>query len=259
VALGILGKLGLRADAVANGAEAVSALESIAYDLVLMDVQMPMMDGLEATVHIRDPRSAVLNHLVPIIAMTAHAMQGDRQRCLEAGMNDYVTKPVSPQALSEALARWLPGDDAAGPKDVSAEPEAVTEGAEGAAGDDLETQVFDRSGLLARLMDDEDLALTVVDGFLEDVPRQIGALRSYLDAGDVEGSIRQAHTIKGASANVGGELLRAAAFDMEKAAQTGDLSAVRARLPDLQARFARLKEAMQDFVDEVRPGPSQQP
>ncbi|HEX7496954.1 MAG TPA: PAS domain S-box protein [Candidatus Limnocylindrales bacterium] len=260
VALGILGKLGLRADAVANGAEAVSALESIAYDLVLMDVQMPQMDGLEATGHIRDPRSAVLNHLVPIIAMTAHAMQGDRQRCLDAGMNDYVTKPVSPQALSEALARWLPGDDAAGPKDESAEPEAaIAEGAEAAAGDDLETQVFDRSGLLARLMDDEDLALTVVDGFLEDVPRQIGALRSYLDAGDVEGSIRQAHTIKGASANVGGELLRAAAFDMEKAAQTGDLSAVKVRLPDLQARFARLKEAMQEFVDEKRPGPSRQP
>ena len=260
VALGILGKLGLRADAVANGAEAVSALESIAYDLVLMDVQMPKMDGLEATGHIRDPRSAVLNHLVPIIAMTAHAMQGDRQRCLDAGMNDYVTKPVSPQALSEALARWLPGDDAAGPKDESAEPEAaIAEEAEAAAGDDLETQVFDRLGLLARLMDDEDLALTVVDGFLEDVPRQIGALRSYLDAGDVEGSIRQAHTIKGASANVGGELLRAAAFDMEKAAQTGDLSAVKARLPDLQARFARLKEAMQDFVDEKRPGPSRQP
>ena len=260
VALGILKKLGLHADAVANGAEAITALKSIPYDLVLMDVQMPTMDGIEATGHIRDPQSAVRNHEIPIIAMTAHAMQGDRARCLEAGMNDYVTKPVSPQALSEALARWLPGDDAAGPKDDSAEPEAaVAAGAEGAAGDDLETQVFDRSGLLARLMDDEDLALTVVDGFLEDVPKQIGALRSYLDAGDVEGSIRQAHTIKGASANVGGELLRAAAFDMEKAAQTGDLSAVKARLPDLQARFARLKEAMQDFVDEKRRGPSRQP
>src|SRR5664280_1022624 len=110
VALGILKKLGLRADAVADGVEAVRSLETIPYDLVLMDVQMPEMDGFEATGRIRDPGSAVLNHAVPIIAMTAHAMQGDRERCLEAGMDDYVSKPVSPQALAEALARWLPKD-----------------------------------------------------------------------------------------------------------------------------------------------------
>jgi PAS domain S-box-containing protein len=102
VAVGILKKLGLRADAVANGAEAVKALETLPYDLVLMDVQMPEMDGLEATRAIRNPRSAVRNHRIPIIAMTAHAMQGDRERCLEAGMNDYVTKPVDPRTLGGA-------------------------------------------------------------------------------------------------------------------------------------------------------------
>ena len=108
VALRILTKLGLRADAVANGAEALKALESIPYDLVLMDVQMPEMDGLEATRHIRSPRSAVCNRQVPIIAMTANAMAGDRQLCLDAQMSDYVTKPVSPQSLAEVLQRWLP-------------------------------------------------------------------------------------------------------------------------------------------------------
>ena len=108
VALSILKKLGLRADAVADGAEAVRALEAIPYDLVLMDVQMPEMDGLVATRVIRDPQSAVRNHQVPIIAMTAHAMQGDLEKCLEAGMNDYVTKPVFPQALVEVLLKWLP-------------------------------------------------------------------------------------------------------------------------------------------------------
>jgi len=111
VALGILRKLGLSADAVANGTEALKALESIPYDLVLMDVQMPEMDGYEATQQIRNPQSAVANHGIPIIAMTAHAMQGDRERCLEAGMNDYVTKPVSPQALVEALEKWLPKEN----------------------------------------------------------------------------------------------------------------------------------------------------
>jgi PAS domain S-box-containing protein len=260
VALGILKKLGLHADAVANGAEAVSALESIPYDLVLMDVQMPTMDGLEATLHIRDPRSAVQNHRIPIIAMTAHAMQGDRERCLEAGMSDYVSKPVSPQALAEALGRWLPGVDAMRPADASAEPEATATGAdEAATADEPETLAFDRSGLLARLMGDEDLALTVVDGFLEDIPRQIEALRRYLDAGDIEGAVLQAHTIKGASANVGGESVRAAAIEMEEAAHAGDLAAVRSRLPDLESRFARLKEAMQVFVHEKRSGPSEQP
>jgi CheY-like chemotaxis protein/anti-sigma regulatory factor (Ser/Thr protein kinase) len=111
VALSILEKLGLDADAVASGAAAVQALESIPYDLVLMDVQMPVMDGIEATRQIRSPVSAVPNHHIPIIAMTAHAMPGDRERFLGLGMNDYVSKPVSARALAEALARWLPAEN----------------------------------------------------------------------------------------------------------------------------------------------------
>jgi len=112
VALRILTRLGLRADAVANGAEALRALETIPYDLVLMDVQMPEMDGIEATRHIRCPHSAARNHRVPIIAMTANAMPGDRQKCLNAQMNDYVSKPVSPQSLAAVLQRWLPAASA---------------------------------------------------------------------------------------------------------------------------------------------------
>ena len=116
VALGILKKLGLRADAVANGAEALNALATLPYDLVLMDVQMPERDGFEATRIIRNCNSGITNdedsvHLprtIPIIAMTAHAMHGDRERCLEAGMNDYITKPVSTQALADVLDKWLP-------------------------------------------------------------------------------------------------------------------------------------------------------
>jgi CheY-like chemotaxis protein len=135
VALGILGKLGLYADAVANGVEALTALETLPYDLVLMDVQMPVMDGFEATEKIRNNEKIMINDEfgmmkekepeklvayssliirhspIPIIAMTAHAMQGDRERCLAAGMNDYITKPVSPRSLADVLDKWLPKDN----------------------------------------------------------------------------------------------------------------------------------------------------
>jgi signal transduction histidine kinase/PleD family two-component response regulator len=107
VALHILQKLGYRADAVADGREAVMALETIPYDLVLMDVQMPQMDGFEATGVIRDPASRVRNHHIPVIAMTAHAVKGDREKCLEAGMDDYVSKPVTALALNEILEKYL--------------------------------------------------------------------------------------------------------------------------------------------------------
>jgi signal transduction histidine kinase/CheY-like chemotaxis protein len=106
VTIHILQKLGYRADAVANGREAVKALETIPYDLVLMDVQMPEMDGFQATQVIRDPQSSVTNHRVPIIAMTANAMKGDRERCLEAGMDDYTSKPIQPKELSEKIEEW---------------------------------------------------------------------------------------------------------------------------------------------------------
>ena len=108
VALRILQKMGIQADVAANGAEALKSLASVPYDLVLMDVQMPEMDGLEATRRIRDPHSAVQNHRIPIVAMTAHAMHGDRERCLAAGMDAYIQKPVTLQALAAALEEWLP-------------------------------------------------------------------------------------------------------------------------------------------------------
>ena len=107
LALRLIEKFGYHADAVANGREALQALELIPYDLVLMDVQMPEMDGLEATRIIRDLQSRVLNHGIPIIAMTAYAMTGDRELCLKAGMNDYVSKPIHPQKLLETVEKQI--------------------------------------------------------------------------------------------------------------------------------------------------------
>jgi len=241
VALGILAKLGLSADAVANGLEAIEALKAIPYDLILMDVQMPEMDGHAATRAIRG--SSLERRDVPIVAMTAHAMQGDREACLAAGMNDYLSKPVDPQALAAALDKWLPKRTAR-PGHESHEAAQSAAVVAGQAEDSTTAPVFDRAALLARLMDDEDLARAVTEGFLEDIPKQIEALQDYLEAGDAASAERQAHTIKGASANVGAEALREIALAMETEGKAGDLEAVRELLPELRARFERLREAM---------------
>ncbi len=113
VALGLLKKLGLKAEVAADGAEALKFLETESYDLVLMDVQMPVMDGIEATRQIRDPQSTARNHQIPIIAMTANAIKGDREKFLEAGMDDYLAKPITPEDFARTLDKWLPKGPAA--------------------------------------------------------------------------------------------------------------------------------------------------
>jgi CheY-like chemotaxis protein len=244
VALGILKKLGLTADAVANGQEALAALSTIPYDIVLMDVQMPVMDGFQATSRIRDPHSSVMNHHVTVIAMTANAMQGDREMCIEKGMDDYISKPITPQTLASVLEKWIssrtgaPSVETSKPADTETEPGVP---------------VFDRAGMLGRLMDDEELVKAVTDGFLLDIPKQIEKLREYLAAGEVEGVKRQAHTIKGASSNVGGERLRAVAFAMEKKGGEGELETVRALIPALEHEFKLLQAAMTMDNGETRP------
>ncbi|MFT6896651.1 MAG: two-component system sensor histidine kinase/response regulator [Paraglaciecola sp.] len=108
VAQSMLEKFGIYADLAANGKEALSALESLPYDLVFMDCQMPVMDGFDASRNIRDPQSKVRNRAVPIIAMTANTMEGDREKCITAGMNDFISKPVEAHKLQQALELWLP-------------------------------------------------------------------------------------------------------------------------------------------------------
>jgi PAS domain S-box-containing protein len=248
VAVGLLKKFGLQADAVANGEEAIRILENIPYDLVLMDVQMPVMDGLEATRRIRDPRSAVKNHQIPVIAMTAGAIMGDREKCIEAGMNDYITKPVSPQAIAKALVKWLPKGKDKGGKGS----------ADSGVASSLDTYqpslIFDREGMRSLLMNDADLIHSVLESFLENIPQQIVTLKDYLEKGDVYGTRRQAHSIKGASANVCGEALRMVAAEMEEAASDGNLAAVANRISELEKQFDALKlEMTKELISPEKP------
>jgi HPt (histidine-containing phosphotransfer) domain-containing protein len=155
-------------------------------------------------------------------------------------MNDYVTKPVTPQALAETLEKWLPKHY------VPAEQRTKEWGPEKPAEDSIaEQSVWDKPSMLKRMMGDEVLVRTVLDCFLSDIPQQIQALRISLDAGDVPGAEQQAHSIKGASANIGGERLREAAFRIEKAASAGNLNDARSRMAELEAQFSRFRETMQ--------------
>jgi len=232
VVISTLKKLGYNADAVANGKEAVKALEMIPYDVVLMDCQMPEMDGYEATGEIRKRSSKVLDHEVPVIAITANVMKGDREKCLNAGMDDYLPKPIYPNELSDMLEKWI------GKQDASQQEETTGSNKEPVQ------NIFDKAGLLDRLMGDEALANEILGEFLEDVPRNVTALKEALDNGDAPSIQLRAHTIKGQSANVGGEALRETAFEIEKAGESGDLETVKARMTELEAQFDRLRKAM---------------
>jgi PAS domain S-box-containing protein len=228
VALAILRKLGVRADAVGDGRAAITALSAIPYDLVLMDVQMPVMDGLEATRTIRSAQSKVIERRVPIIAMTASAMQGDREQCLAAGMNDYLAKPVSAFDLATVVARWL----RTGVKSAAQPPSAA------------DSAAFDPRSLLARLGDDRDLACTIINGFLNDLPRQLDALTASVIDGDARGAQRHAHTIRGAALSVSGALLVDVAWVLEQQAAVGDLAAVAGGLGEVREQFVRVRRAM---------------
>jgi len=231
VALKILEKLGYRADAVANGLKAVKALEMVPYDLVLMDVQMPEVDGFEATKRIRNPHSAVRNHAIPVVAMTAHAMKGDREKCIEAGMDDYVSKPVKPRELLEVIERHL--HDA----------ERTTSQAAGASATP-DQGVLDRSALLETLAGDEALVREVLQMFLEDGPVQLQRLGKAIAQEDAASVERHAHTLKGASANVGAGRVRACAARLEELGRARTLAEVRTVFDELAREFERVQEAV---------------
>jgi two-component system, sensor histidine kinase and response regulator len=234
VAAAVVEKLGYQVTCAPGAAEALDALSQRAYDVVLMDVQMPEVDGLAATRAIRAGAANILDPSVPVLALTAHAMGADRQRCLAAGMNDYLTKPVSAEALAAALERWA-GD---GRRDVPP-PQSAPSSAVGSP----DPSVFDREALLGRLMGDEALALKVVAGFRGDIPKRIDELERQLDAANAELIKRTAHTIKGASANVGATALRRTAAEAEAAAGQGALDRVRTLLEQLRDQMREFEVA----------------
>jgi PAS domain S-box-containing protein len=229
VILAQLQKLGYQAAVAANGVEAVDAVERESFDLVLMDCQMPLMDGYEATRRIRGSNPA---H-IPIVALTASAMSPARERCLSEGMDDYLAKPVDLPHLAAVLAKWLPS------RAGNLIPLPQTSGDKPAA------SIFNADPLLRRLMGERELACAVLHVFIDDAPSQLKQLCARLDESDIPGTRLRAHTLKGAAATVGAETLRDIALDLEVEASEGRLE----RCPDLLVRAIDAFECFKRTVE----------
>jgi CheY-like chemotaxis protein/HPt (histidine-containing phosphotransfer) domain-containing protein len=242
IALKILGKFGYRIDAVENGMEALKALEKIPYDLVLMDIQMPVMDGYTATREIRNPQSAIRNHKIPVIAMTAHTMQSDRDACIEAGMDDYVSKPISPKKLSEAIERWTENDEESDflSHDEIGENDSPEDNA--APGMTEEKPPIDLDSALERAMGNKEFLDKMIHGFTKSMPDQIESLRDLIKQGDDDALRKGAHSLKGASATLSMNGLSAAALRLEQMGRTGELAEADQALGELVRQFEVLEE-----------------
>ncbi len=227
VACGALQKIGLTVDVAGNGVEAVAAWEARSYDLILMDCQMPVMDGYQASREIRGREAGTRR--IPIIALTADAMKGTEQQCREAGMDDYLTKPIDRARLSEVIQRYLSSTECR-PDRGSAELRSAPAAAEvrdpqsGSA--DHSIQPVDWERLMLTAENDREFAGELVQLFIESGDSVLKEIRDALERGDLAAVGRAAHTLKGSSANMHATLTSEAAARLESAARAGAIDDV---------------------------------
>jgi len=237
VAVLMLKKAGYRCDVVANGKEAMEALQNIPYDLVLMDCQMPVMDGYEATEGIRageDPGKRI-----PIIAMTAHAMKGDRERSLESGMDDHINKPVDAKVLKEVLQKHLQSKQPNTPgshvlKQELQEPVDIRAIQEIAPGE-------------------EDFQRELIELFLHDMAPRFAQLTTHLEQGNARRFKEMAHTVKGASASTGARLMEEISGRLEEAVSSEDLAAAPQLIRELESEFQRVRAFFLEYMKGHKP------
>jgi CheY-like chemotaxis protein len=238
VALHVLSQMGYRADVAADGAEALEAVSRTPYDVVLMDVQMPVMDGLEATRRIRQMFPGATGPR--IFAMTAAAMRGDREKCLAAGMDDYLTKPIRPPDLQAALIRWgnVPGGGSPPPEsaDVSRPDAEIVAPTEPPSLD-----MKDLTELRGRQAKGEpDIISELASLFLRDTPRRLDDVLRALSAGDAEGVGSLAHTIKGSSLNLGARRMASLCTRLEAQGRGHLFEEAERTAAELRREFARV-------------------
>lgn len=244
----LLEKCGHEVHVVGDGRQAVEAWQANDFDVVLMDIQMPIMDGFEATAEIRRLQSDSLRN-TPIIAMTAHAMKGDRERCLEAGMDDYVTKPINAKSLYEVIERVLTKVDS--PMEAEHDPvkehskvvegdptvETPSEAMEPVEETPVELKFVDYAGALANVGGDHDLLVMLIGVFLEDSQRLLQDMQDALERRDGPKLQRSAHSMKGSFGYFAAEKGIQAAKRMEDHGREGDFTAAQKDLEILREQF----------------------
>jgi len=245
---------GYTCDCAQNGLEAIAAASETRYDIILMDCQMPVMDGYEATRKIREMEETKLSESderrrVPIFALTAHALDGDRKRCLEAGMDDYLTKPLDFDALRHTIRNWLPsrGDDATEQSSEDCPQEDDMQGV-------IVSDVFDPDEFVSRCLGKVDLANQILSNFMSQARQDFDLLRSAVDAGNFEEVGEHAHRIRGATANLAAKRLNNLSEQIEVRVRNGTsegvLELVEAieREIDVFMETARIPQANQSAV-----------
>jgi two-component system, sensor histidine kinase and response regulator len=241
VVLRMLEKMGHAAKIAANGKEALAALATESFDLVLMDVQMPIMDGLTATKNIRESEKQTGRH-IPIIAMTAHVMKGDQERCLEAGMDSYIAKPLSSKQVELAISRTLISEPAMTARPiVKVAPASLIR--------------WNRAKALEALDGDEDLLYAIVQIFLEESPKQLTKLKRAVAEVNAELLERTAHSLKGELSYLGMPAISQRARELEQMGRDCDLehapevlAIFEAEVSDVIANMRRLPAAKLETV-----------
>jgi two-component system sensor histidine kinase/response regulator len=228
LALHLLERRGHSAMVAENGREALSAIEKYKFDLVLMDVQMPEMGGLEATQAIREREKFMGGHL-PVVAMTAHAMQGDRERCFEAGMDGYLAKPLDPKVFLQTV------EHSALPEDKSEAERGVPDSG----------RAVEESALLARFSGDRKLVLTLATAFRKDCPVMMARIRTAIRVRDAAALADAVHALKGSIGNFGSSDAFESAREVEKLAREGKLGGARELCSTLEKQIAAFLPALQ--------------
>ena len=234
----LLEKAGHRVTLASTGREALAAWENAGipgFDLVLMDIQMPEMDGVEATAAIRNREKGSGKH-IPILAMTAHAMRGDKEMCLASGMDGYISKPIHPDGLFAEIERCLaPSDGRNAVAENSREP----------------GEQIDRASLLERVEGDHELLTEMIHLFQEDAPNLLTAMRDALQRGDMAVLERSAHSLKGAVSNFSAKAAAAAAAQLEKDAKNKDAEFAKESLVEVERAVKHLLPALAEICQEV--------
>ena len=240
VASGILSHYGFELYLAFNGKEAIDQLIQHPHiELVLMDCQMPIMDGFRATELIRSGHAGKSKQSVPIIAMTAGAMTGDREACLTAGMDDYLSKPIAAEDMEAKISIWLSArdDQPALPLVNTPSPAPVT----------VDTRFWDKEASLVRLLSDQTLFLQMLDMFEQQTPDTVSELDAALEADDYEQLRRGAHKLKGSAAAIGANGVLEDARNLEKAASAGDKTAIAQLTEALKADLDKMYQAIEEY------------